>query len=172
MLCCRRLLLVPALPYRAALRSQLYFSSATMLGPVPFSSHRDKPVSTINAKRSDLTVSFSEWKAKLGEVLDPMKEKVEQATYRVFGIWDEVQKEQADCEELASELSWVAEQILGAIPPSGLTDAKVQRAVNALATAALNIDDFIKQRPSTKEVMGKGRAKTIAKFLTDVKEMR
>ncbi|KZO91856.1 hypothetical protein CALVIDRAFT_567878 [Calocera viscosa TUFC12733] len=61
-----------------------------MLGPVPFSSHKDKIVSNINAKRSDLTVSFSQWKAKLGGVADPIKEKVQQTTFQVFGIWDTV----------------------------------------------------------------------------------
>ncbi|KZO91445.1 TPR-like protein [Calocera viscosa TUFC12733] len=124
-----------------------------------------------------LNLSLSRWKDKAGAVLDPMKELVERTACLVIGMSEEIEVRQQDCDELATKLAWVMEQVLQKLPfDSGgdrASEATARTVLEALTTKASDIDNFLRSRPSkAQELMSTRRAETIAKFVKDLDEMR
>ncbi|KZO89982.1 hypothetical protein CALVIDRAFT_523243 [Calocera viscosa TUFC12733] len=124
-----------------------------------------------------LNRSLSRWKAKAGAVLDPMKELVERTACLVIGISEEIEMRQQDCDELATKLAWVMEQVLQKLlPDSGgdrASEATAHTILQALTTKASDIDNFLNRRSSkVQALMSTTRAETIAKFVKDLDEMR
>ncbi|KZO91847.1 TPR-like protein [Calocera viscosa TUFC12733] len=129
--------------------------------------------SSSSRQRESLDVSFERWKAKAGAVLDPLKEKVEKTTWRVFGISDVVQTRAKDCDELAAKLSWVTERILDKLPREG-GDADVRGSLDSLSETASHVEKFLGKQPSKAEkyVAGTKRQETIARFMKNLDRLR
>ncbi|KZO91448.1 hypothetical protein CALVIDRAFT_568245 [Calocera viscosa TUFC12733] len=133
--------------------------------------------SSPNGLGERLNLSLSRWKAKAGEMLDPMKELVERTACLVIGISEEIEMRQQDCDELATKLAWVMEQVLQKLAPESggdrASEATAHIVLEALTTRASDIDTFLQSRSSkVQQLMSTKRAETIAKFVKDLDEMR
>ncbi|KZT56103.1 TPR-like protein [Calocera cornea HHB12733] len=104
--------------------------------------------STIATPRASLKASFTRWKGKAGMAVDPVRKCLRRTAFQVLGIWDLVQSQQEEYQDLVRRLTLITEQVLDRVPADRRGDETTQKTVNALREVANQVERFLKGQHS------------------------
>ncbi|KZO94120.1 TPR-like protein [Calocera viscosa TUFC12733] len=119
--------------------------------------------SSTSVRQASLDACLARWKAKAGRVLDPMRQSLGKTSLQVLGVWELVQTQKKEYQDLVRRLTWITEQVLDRVPPDAGGDEATQQMVNALRLVTNQVDKFLRSQPLTPgSAVGGGSCDTVA----------